>query len=128
MSRAAPGSPLDHVLPHPIEQVPADLGLLTPEGHITVMSDQISMMILAGLLLTLFLPPLMRRRAGEDEVGRLVPTGFGNMMEFVCEYLRQEVARPVLQEHTDRFIKFIWSTFFFVLTVNLLGLLPIAAR
>ena len=29
------------------------------------------------------------------------------------------------REHTDRFIKYIWSVFFFVLTVNILGLLPI---
>ena len=27
--------------------------------------------------------------------------------------------------HTDRFIKYVWSVFFFVLTVNMLGLLPI---
>ena len=32
-----------------------------------------------------------------------------------------------MHEHTDRFIKYIWSVFFFVLTVNILGLLPIPA-
>ena len=37
----------------------------------------------------------------------------------------REVAQPVLAEHTDRFITYIWSVFFFVLTVNVLGLLPI---
>jgi F-type H+-transporting ATPase subunit a len=37
------------------------------------------------------------------------------------------VAEPALHEHTDRFIKYIWSVFFFVLTVNILGLLPIPA-
>jgi F-type H+-transporting ATPase subunit a len=45
----------------------------------------------------------------------------------VCEYFRKEIAQPNLHEHTDRFIKYIWSVFFFVLTCNLLGLLPIAA-
>ena len=49
------------------------------------------------------------------------------MLEAVCDYLRKEVAEPTLGEHTDRFIKYIWSVFFFVLTVNLLGLLPIPA-
>jgi F-type H+-transporting ATPase subunit a len=37
------------------------------------------------------------------------------------------VARPLLEEHTDRFIKFIWTVFFFVLTLNLLGMVPIGA-
>jgi F-type H+-transporting ATPase subunit a len=41
--------------------------------------------------------------------------------------LRKEVAAPALGEHTDRFIPYIWSVFFFVLTVNILGLLPIPA-
>jgi len=50
-----------------------------------------------------------------------------NGLEAVCEYLRKEVAEPALHEHTDRFIKYIWSVFFFVLTVNILGLLPIPA-
>jgi ATP synthase subunit 6 len=58
-------------------------------------------------------------------VEALVPAGSANMLEAICAYLRTEVAQPVLQEHTDRFIKYIWSVFFFVLTVNILGLLPI---
>ena len=55
----------------------------------------------------------------------MVPTGAANGLEAVCDYLRKEVAEPALHEHTDRFIKYIWSVFFFVLTVNILGLLPI---
>ena len=57
----------------------------------------------------------------------MVPTGSANLLEMICEYFRKEVAYPVLHEHTDRFIKYIWSVFFFVVTVNLLGLLPIPA-
>ena len=57
----------------------------------------------------------------------MVAAGPANMLEAICEYLRKEVAEPALHEHTDRFIKYIWSVFFFVLTVNILGLLPIPA-
>ena len=67
----------------------------------------------------------MRRRRGTGEVDSLVPTGSGNAIEAICEYLRKEVAQPALHHYTDRFIKFIWTVFFFVLTVNLLGLLPL---
>jgi len=58
-------------------------------------------------------------------VAAMVPTGAANGLEAICDYLRKEVAEPALHQHTDRFIKYIWSVFFFVLTVNILGLLPI---
>lgn len=119
-------NPLSHVVQHPLAQVDADLGFLTPAGKLTLLSDQITMMIVAGILLVVLVPVAVRRRAGRDPVGRLVPTGWSNFFEVVCQYLREQVARPVLGEHTDRFISYVWSAFFFVLTVNVLGLLPIA--
>jgi len=123
---AAGSNPLSHIVQHPLVTREADLGPLTPNGEITLMSDHISMLILAGLLLTLFFPPLFRRfRRDVDELEDLVPKGFGNGLEAICQYLRKEVAEPALGVHTDRFIKYIWSTFFFILTINLLGLLPI---
>ncbi|MCH9003143.1 MAG: F0F1 ATP synthase subunit A, partial [Planctomycetes bacterium] len=128
----ASSNPLDHVVQHPLLTVDHDFGgiwgfVFTHEGQITILSDQLSMMICAGLLLVLFLPGLIRKRQGTDEIGSMVPTGFANFIETVCEYLRKEVAEPSLQHHTDRFIKYVWSVFFFVLTINLLGLLPIPA-
>ena len=120
-------NPLVHVVQHPLKTVEADWGFpFTPDGVITVLSDQIVMMLVAGFVLAIFLPPLVRQRRGRDELGRLVPTGFTNFIELVCDYLRKEVAEPALAHHTDRFIKYIWSVFFFILTINLLGLLPIA--
>jgi len=126
MIAAEAADPLEHVVQHPIVQRPGNLGFLTPEGKISVLTDQTATMIVAGLLLILFVPALVRRRRGADEVGRLVPAGPANFIEAICEYFRKEIAQPNLHEHTDRFIKYIWSVFFFVLTCNLLGLLPIA--
>ena len=120
-------SPLEHIVQHPLVERPARVGLLTPEGKITVFSDQIAMIALAGILLIALVPMLIRRRRGGAGVEAMVPSGSANMLEAVCDYLRKEVAEPVLHEHTDRFIKYIWSVFFFVLTVNILGLLPIPA-
>jgi len=112
---------------HPLVTRPADFGPLTPQGEITLFSNQIAMLILAGVLLILLVPPLVLKRRGKSEIDSLVPTGFANFMEAICQYLRREVAEPALGEHTDRFIKYIWSVFFFILTVNLLGLLPLPA-
>ena len=120
-------SPLSHIVQHPLIERPAHLGPLTPNGVITIFSDQIAMLALAGVLLIAFVPMMVRRRRGRSEVDGLVPTGGANMIEAVCQYLRKEVAEPALGPHTDRFIKYIWSVFFFVLTVNILGLLPIPA-
>ena len=118
-------SPLEHVVQHPLVVRPGNLGPLTPNGEITVFSDQIAMIALAGVLLIAFVPMLVRKRRGRDGVAAMVATGSANALEGVLEYLRKEVAQPALGEHTDRFIKYIWSVFFFVLTINILGLLPI---
>src|SRR5215813_448995 len=118
-------SPLEHIVQHPLIERQAAPGALTPEGKITVFSDQIAMIALAGILLVALVPMLVKRRRGTAGVDAMVPAGSANMLEAICEYLRKEVAEPVLHDHTDRFIKYIWSVFFFVLTLNILGLLPI---
>jgi F-type H+-transporting ATPase subunit a len=118
-------NPIEHIVQHPLIERPANLGPLTPNGRITLFSDQIAMIALAGVLLMALLPLIVRKRRGNHGVAALVPTGAANALEFVCEYIRKEIAEPALHEHTDRFIKYIWSVFFFVLTVNILGLLPI---
>lgn len=119
-------NPLSHVVQHPIVEKELDAGLLTPEGVVTLFSDHIAMTILAGLLLCIVLPLSIRRsRKSGEGVDRLVTKGFAGAIEVICQYLRREVAEPTLGEHTDRFIKYVWSLFFFVLTINLLGMLPI---
>jgi F-type H+-transporting ATPase subunit a len=119
-------NPLEHIVRHPMIQRPANLGWLSHGGKITLLDSHIVMLMLAGLVLILLLPVWVRRRRGTDPVSALVPTGAGNAIEAICEYLRKEIAQPNLQQHTDRFIKFIWTVFFFVFAVNLLGLLPIS--
>jgi F-type H+-transporting ATPase subunit a len=109
-------NPLEHVVRHPMIQ----------RNGFTLLDSHIVMLMLAAFLLILLLPVWVRRRRGTDAVGSLVPTGAGNAIEAICEYLRNEVAKPSLHHHTDRFIKFIWTVFFFILTINLLGLLPLA--
>jgi len=119
----ATGDPLSHVVQHPLVTWFADWA---PGGKITVLSDQIVMMMASALLMMIFLPVFVRRRRGKGEIERLVPTGIGNLTEGICQYLRDEVARPAMGPHTDRFIKYIWTVFFFILTMNLVGLIPIA--
>ena len=124
------GNPLVHVVQHPLITRPADLGFLTPEHQVTLLSNHIVAMITTGLLLMLLFPLFVRKRRAlpqQDEVGSLVPAGPANFLEAICEYLRKEVVEPTLHEHTDRFVKYIWTLFFFVLVNNLLGLIPVSS-
>lgn len=127
-SPAAADNPLTHVVPHPLWQVPADLGFLTPEGVVTVLSDQIVMILLGALVVMIGLPWLLRRRAsaGSGDIEHLVPTRRASFVELICEYFRKEVAEPHLGHHARRYLPFIWTAFFFVLVLNLLGLIPFA--
>ncbi len=86
----ASGSPLDHVVQHPLKTMPADIHpRLTPDGVITLMSDQIVMMMVAALILIFIVPSLVRKRRSTDGIGAMVPTGFANFFEAICQYLRK---------------------------------------
>lgn len=115
----ASGDPLNHVY----QWIFVKWG----EGELgfTLVSNHTIMQIMAALLLILLMPRFVRLRTTGDTVSDLTPRGFGNFVESICSYLRTEVAQPILHDYTDRFIPFIWSAFFYVLTVNLLGLLPL---
>jgi F-type H+-transporting ATPase subunit a len=53
-----------------------------------------------------------------------VPTRLQNLFESICLFIREDVARPVLQENTDKYIGFLWTIFYFILTMNLLSMIP----
>lgn len=118
---AAGDNPLTHVVDH-FWIVAGEEG---PFTSFTILSNHVIMMVVAAVLLVLFMPRLVRGFQGADEVDRLTPRGGLNAIEAVCAFLRDNVARPQMGPHTDRFIPYIWSVFFFILTINLLGLLPL---
>jgi F-type H+-transporting ATPase subunit a len=99
---------------NPLEEVVAR-ELFTVWG-ITV-SNHMFMVTLAAVVLVVVLPLAVRGKG-------LVRRGFGNLIETVCVFIREEMARPFLGDQTDRHIGFVWTVFFFVLTLNLLGMIP----
>ena len=48
---------------------------ISPNGKITVFSDQIAMIALAGVLLIALIPMLVKRRRGASGVDAMVPAG-----------------------------------------------------
>ncbi len=107
----ASSNPLSHVAPHE---------LLTFEiaGYSFAFSNHMLMMVVACLVLMSMIPVISRHRS-------MVPSGFYNAIESLCDYIREEMAKPMLHEKTDRYIKYIWTLFFFILTCNILGLVPL---
>ncbi len=95
----------------PVTVVPVfTLGPLVISNH--------AFMVLAVTALLLVCIPLAVRSP------RLVPQGLQNLVESVCVFLREEMARPIIGHHTDRYIGFLWTIFFFVLTLNLVAMIP----
>lgn len=58
---------------------------------------------------------------------REVPTGLRNLIEAIVVFLRDEVIVPTMGEAGKRYLPFLGTIFFFILTCNLLGLVPWSA-
>jgi F-type H+-transporting ATPase subunit a len=103
---------------NPLKPVVAEpLFRFTIAGHKIIFSNHMFMVTVSTLLLLIIIPLAFRKK-------NLVPKGFQNLIESICVFLREEVARPCFGENADRFVSFIWTIFFFILTLNLLGLIP----
>jgi F0F1-type ATP synthase membrane subunit a len=98
---------MEHVLSHPF------FG-----NHLTWFTNQSFMAFVAGGLMLIIFPQLFSRPDSS------APTGVKNFFESILEFLRIEVFRPALKEHTDKFVPFLWTIFFFIGFCNILGCIP----
>jgi F-type H+-transporting ATPase subunit a len=105
----AMADPLEHVLPHPV------FG-----DHLTWFTNQSAMILLACVLMLLTFPRLFGRPETD------APRGWKNLFEFILQFLRDDVFRPILKDYTDAFLPFLWTLFFFILFCNIIGLFPLA--
>lgn len=54
----------------------------------------------------------------------LIPRGVSNLTEVLILFVRDEIARPTIGKGYERFLPYLLTVFFFILTCNFLGLLP----
>ncbi len=98
------------------------LGPLTLDFTIT---KHVLFMMLAAVLVALVVIPAARRaKRSHEEGAHKGPKGGHNVVEAIILFLRDEVAKPNVGPHGERFYPYIIAVFFFVLFCNLLGLLP----
>lgn len=84
----------------------------------------LSMIVL--IVLGLFVASRVKTGPQSQGTDRYITKGrFAHMVEVICVYLREEVARPLLGERTEKIVPFLWTIFFFILVNNLLGLMPL---
>jgi len=120
---AAGGNPLDHVL-----DKPSALGELFGVGHMNL--SWVS--IVAGGIIALAVLSIAARQiatgpatAGTDRY--LTKGRIAQIVEVIVQGLRTGVLEPLLGKKTaDYYLPFFLSLFFFILTLNLFGLVPLA--
>jgi F-type H+-transporting ATPase subunit a len=101
---------------------PVHLGPLTLDFSIT---KHVLFMFFAAILVAAVLIPAARRAKRAREAGaKKGPRGGHNVVEAFVLFLRDEVAKPNVGPHGERFYPYIIAVFFFILFGNLLGLLP----
>lgn len=78
--------------------------------------------LIAALLLVVLM--LSMARATQKNKGK-APTGFQNLVEPVILFVRDEIARPAIGNHYEKYMPLLLTMFFFILVDNLTGLIPV---
>lgn len=104
---ASGDDPMTHVVPHTILKA-GSYGI----------SNHVLMLVAAAALLAVLMPLAAAARG-------VVPRGWRNLVESVLQFIREDVARPILGHATDRYVPVLWTLFFLILTANLLGMIPL---
>ena len=99
---------------------PLHIGALTVDLSPT---KHIVMMLVAATLCAVVLIGAARGQARHAAAGR-PPKGVPNAIEAVVLYMRNEIILPNVGPHGEAFVPFCLTLFFFILIMNLLGLLP----
>lgn len=102
---------------------------LLPDGTYYVPLDLSITKTVAGLfvncILLLWLVLWMARKYRSDKPDTKARGGFAGMIEFVIEFVMEEVIKPCVGKNYMKFAPFLLTAFFFILINNLMGLIPI---
>ncbi len=84
----------------------------------------ISKFMVLELVACILLAAVFIRLAQRVRKGDIVRGGFWNMAEAFLEYLRDFVVKPAIGHDADRYVPLLWTMFFFILLLNLFGMVP----
>ncbi len=83
--------------------------------------------LLIGALLLVTVMTLVARAHARTAAQGTAPKGAANGFEAMILYIRNEVILPNVGHHGEGFVPYLLTVFFFILTLNLLGLVPYGA-
>lgn len=99
---------------------PVHLGPLTLDFSPT---KHLVFLVLAAVIVALVMVSAGRAAARAQAQGKPV-RGFAGAMETMALFIRNEVILPNVGHHGEGYVPYLLTVFFFILTCNLLGLLP----
>lgn len=88
---------------------------------ISITKHVVFMWIAAAILIITFLV------VSKSYKKSLVPKGLTNLVEVLIVFVRDEIARPTIGHGYEKFLPYLLTVFFFILTSNFLGLIPYGA-
>ncbi len=95
------------------------------QQYLGPVSFQPTKFVVVELVAAILLAAVFVRYAGKVKNGQPVKGRFWNMIELVVLYIRDEIAVPAIgSKDSKQFLPFLWTIFFFILTLNLFGMLP----
>ncbi len=83
-------------------------------------TKHVIMLWIAAAFLIVFIPLAFRTK-------RLIPRGPANLIEAIVVFLRESIIHPNLGSEAERYAPYLLTAFFFIITCNLLGLVPMGA-
>jgi F-type H+-transporting ATPase subunit a len=113
------GSVAEHIFHHVEDEVVVPWNFYVGRYHIdlSITKHVINMWIAAGILL-IVVALAARKRA-------LIPKGGYNLLETFVMFVRDEISTKNIGHHADLYTPYLCTAFFFILFMNLTGLLPI---
>lgn len=79
------------------------------------------------LLVAAIIVSILAISAARKNRKSIVPSGIGNLLELFVVFIRDEVALPNMGPGGFRYLPFLLTLFFFILIMNLMGLVPYGA-
>ena len=115
------GGIAEHIFEHVEDEVVVPLGFWAGHRYIRldITKHVINMWIAAGILL-IVVGLGARKRA-------VIPSGGYNLLETFVMFIRDEISLKNIGHHANLYTPYLCSAFFFILFMNLCGMLPIPA-
>ncbi|MDW7682116.1 MAG: F0F1 ATP synthase subunit A [bacterium] len=83
-------------------------------------TKHVLMLWIAAAILIVVIPVVLRSKS-------IVPRGSANLIEAIVVFLKESVIDPNLGDESSRYAPYLLTAFFFIISCNLLGLVPMGA-